>query len=617
MKISETISISEEDIEALLDSYNLKFPKNKKIFDSNRREIIKNLKTQDFHAVAGSGKTTLLAFKLAILFRKWPYINQGICVLSHTNVAKDIIIQELSKIEPSFSLESHPHFIGTIQQFVDNFLAIPYIESFFGKVNTVDSDIYWHLSKMKFNYRPDQCLKSRHILFPEYTTMLEGGFENYCKKLNIKQYSTKKKREEGFRQQYTRWISIKNELQKQGIWTYDGMYECAQELISKYPMILRVIQYHFPFVIVDEAQDTNDLQYNLLENCFSNQEKVVFQRIGDPDQSIYAQKNSTDISDKLFERIAENSLIKDSYRFGKKIAKETSQYTCSSTILQGCCENDYEVKEILFPRSNPSKAILDFVNFILENKNKLPLDPVVKIIGAQGENTTDKDVLTISSYIPCFNKKNIITSFKTTNIFEALHYIQDNIKGNFMEKYNILCFCLSNATLNNKMTVAKFKTYLKDTHQEKILQQKFFKWIFKACPITKETIEEDLSEISGFTFDYKKLCEEDDNIPNRIEDRIILNDKEYIVKENSFIVDSITFCIDTIHGVKGETHDATLVLATQDSIRSSSGKNTNLERLRGEVTTKYKTQRKKLYVATSRAKYFLALAIPQDTIPST
>ena len=54
-------------------------------FDDCRKEILKNLESVDILCMSGSGKTTLLVAKLAIL-AKMDIFQQGICVLSHTNV---------------------------------------------------------------------------------------------------------------------------------------------------------------------------------------------------------------------------------------------------------------------------------------------------------------------------------------------------------------------------------------------------------------------------------------------------------------------------------------------------------------------------------------------------
>lgn len=56
-----------------------------------RQEVLKSMERIDVAACPGSGKTTLLVAKLAILARKWNYRTHGICVLSHTNTARNEI----------------------------------------------------------------------------------------------------------------------------------------------------------------------------------------------------------------------------------------------------------------------------------------------------------------------------------------------------------------------------------------------------------------------------------------------------------------------------------------------------------------------------------------------
>ena len=98
-------------------------------FDDARRDFLKHMGTLDVQSCAGSGKTTLLVTKLDILARKWTSRSQGICVLSHTNVAKDEIQKRLGGSVSGIKLLSHPHFIGTIQEFVNRFLALPHLRS--------------------------------------------------------------------------------------------------------------------------------------------------------------------------------------------------------------------------------------------------------------------------------------------------------------------------------------------------------------------------------------------------------------------------------------------------------------------------------------------------------
>lgn len=59
-----------------------------------RTDVLKRMDTIDVEACPGSGKTTLL--ELAILARHWPTMRSGLCVLSHTNAARDEIAGRLS-----------------------------------------------------------------------------------------------------------------------------------------------------------------------------------------------------------------------------------------------------------------------------------------------------------------------------------------------------------------------------------------------------------------------------------------------------------------------------------------------------------------------------------------
>src|SRR5437588_702857 len=90
-------------------------------------EFIRNLNSIDLQAAPGSGKTTLTALKLCLLASGWQRPRQGICVLSHTNTAKNQIIELLERDAAGRQLTLYPHFIGTIQSFVHTFLALPFL----------------------------------------------------------------------------------------------------------------------------------------------------------------------------------------------------------------------------------------------------------------------------------------------------------------------------------------------------------------------------------------------------------------------------------------------------------------------------------------------------------
>ena len=130
--------ITRADIAKLAREENLTFD------DEERMAVLEAMHSIDVQACPGSGKTTLIAAKLILLAQKWPYRHQGVCVLSHTNVAKDQIIERLNKssVFEARQLLSYPHFIGTIQEFVNRFIALPYLRSMGVNDFTIDNDEY-------------------------------------------------------------------------------------------------------------------------------------------------------------------------------------------------------------------------------------------------------------------------------------------------------------------------------------------------------------------------------------------------------------------------------------------------------------------------------------------
>ena len=74
-----------------------------------RKEVLKDMTSIDVSACPGSGKTTLLVAKLAILANKWQYRTKGICVLSHTNAARDEIEKRIGHLAAGHLQISRPH----------------------------------------------------------------------------------------------------------------------------------------------------------------------------------------------------------------------------------------------------------------------------------------------------------------------------------------------------------------------------------------------------------------------------------------------------------------------------------------------------------------------------
>lgn len=93
-------------------------------------------------------------------------------------------------------------------------------------------------------------------------------------------------------------------------------------LLSRYPEILAYYQHKFGFVLVDEFQDTNLVQYQFLRMITREHHNLFV--VGDDDQSIYAFRGATIKNILDFER---------DYK-GTKVVKLEQNYRSSATILE-------------------------------------------------------------------------------------------------------------------------------------------------------------------------------------------------------------------------------------------------------------------------------------------
>lgn len=349
--LKKTISIDDSDIdwvESILGGGI--------VFDTERRTVIKNLDSVDIQAFPGSGKTTVLVAKLAILAKKWTSRSQGVCVLSHTNVARGEIEKRLGNYDFCKSLLSYPHFVGTLHSFFDTYVAIPYIRSHGISIALIDDDIVkqmrWRIITSNFQY------SLGYKGFDESKCEYSSEFGSISLNMNKETAS------------YKAVINAIKETQSKGFFTFNEMLLIADNVLDSYPFISSAIQNRFPFLFIDEAQDTNDRLNSMLMKVF-NQDGFLSlqQRFGDCNQAIFSgfsNENANDFPRKDF------LLIHQSKRFDERIAKLANTVAFASDQMSGtqneftdrtCCHTIF-----LFDSNSDgaSRVIPEFGKLILD-----------------------------------------------------------------------------------------------------------------------------------------------------------------------------------------------------------------------------------------------------------
>lgn len=289
-------------------------------FDAPRQEVLKCNESIDVQACPGSGKTTLLVAKLAILAGKWTENRRGICVLSHTNVAREQVEQKLAATVEGQRLLVYPHFVGTIHTFINHYVALPRLRSEGALVQVIDDAICG--SKCRSLLFSNDAFKTARSFLRQaeqktpYRTITGLRFEG--PDMELGSAAGKLPCGKGA-PSHTQLQQIKTQVASEGYWRYDDMFAVAALQLRELPWMLDIIRQRFPAVFIDEMQDTSEMQNVLLASLFPLTDCAIRQRFGDSNQAIYEWGQHEATSD-TFPCAASLRVIPNSKRFGPWIA---------------------------------------------------------------------------------------------------------------------------------------------------------------------------------------------------------------------------------------------------------------------------------------------------------
>lgn len=252
--------------------------------------FLQNTGSLHLQAAPGSGKTSLVALKLSLIAEAWTTSpGQGVCVLSHTNTATEEIAQRLTATPSGRRLLRYPHFLGTIQTFVHTFLAMPNLRSQGIAVHAVDDATYaTHAERL---YRSGKYYTLRRALSPRYEqgigsiTTSTYTFDPASAQLQLLGAPFK-----AHTPSYAQMMEIKETLRLRGILRYQDMFALAEQHLHHAPVLAAALRSRFPFVLLDEMQDTERAQQDLLLRLFGSGGSVM-QCVGDINQRIFASSD--------------------------------------------------------------------------------------------------------------------------------------------------------------------------------------------------------------------------------------------------------------------------------------------------------------------------------------
>lgn len=655
------INITDEDI-----SYAEKIllPAGKQ-FDNERKTFIRNLSTIDLQAVPGSGKTTALLAKLIIIERKLPFADgSGILVLSHTNAAIDEIKEKIQKHCPK--LFSYPNFIGTIQSFVDQFLAVPYyVQKFNKKPNRIDNEIYNEKIKSfiekpwlyKLNFNRDITDKVAYIknnnegLFYSYRFQSSNEIQ-LVKKLNegvleiskprgrtrVENYSDYIQKEKS--DVYNWFFEFKKSILKSGILHYDDAYFLAERYLLKFPNIKSILQKRFAFAFVDEMQDMDTHQYDLLEKIFyDNGNSIsVIQRIGDKNQAIYNSVKATDVwADRT------NVLrLNGSHRLSKPIAdvvKKFALYNDANFDIVGLNECVIKPHILVFENGTIGNVIPFFAQIVREN-GLANAGKVIKVVcwntdwKEDNANRQDQAKLRLEDYYTDFKKEKSKPKQDYDCLKSYLLYFDKNKKTLEPLRKNILNALLKILRLEN-INTSDTRPYTKKKLIDLIREKDFKKYeelnlnLYNwSIGLIKGKTNDVWNEIKVYAPNFFTIFSENAlstslTFLNTDAAHIPVAENTELETTNYYKEDGLEIEIKSVHSVKGQTHCATLYLESffQKDGNGANAKSYESQRLAQQllganlaanIGDRVKQSAKMAYVGFSRPTDLLCVAIHKD-----
>lgn len=632
-------------------------------FDPNKVAIIECDESRDIKACPGSGKTTTLLAKLIILARRMPLPdNQGICVLTHTNVAIDEIKAKLgSKADILFS---YPNHFGTIQSFVDKFLTIPYYCQMSDvPLKGINDDIAIPLMLKEFgqkSFEEKKCIyreiadripsdvsgkKKTDIIGRLMFEFIGNVWIDFSDNKNIVFYRNygdgKALAKNPSTDTYQLVKSVRLKALEQGVLKYNDAYALGLAHLNKHPELKKYFSCRFKYLFIDEMQDTNRLQSDIINRLF-DKDKTIIQCFGDHHQAIY----NTVTADNVW--IPNDPLPIDcSNRFGENIAK----------ILRTVCMEDnnclkanseiHSIKPILLIYEDPEKVLPEFVRLVKEKKidgksvfeiahEEKSRDHLkrnnLKAVGWVG--TEREDIITLSSYFKDFNRN--VRKKERVNYDSLRSFLRKKDGGRVKDYSDLIVHAilhmLSLSEESKNRVNGKLRNYTQTSFIQKyqttdpegyaVFRTKLAKWSKGIHDSTDAYCEEIIREIQEFLkTDLAVIFKYDLSvgavsafIENDTSEDILTSGQ--VIKNNVYEQDGVCVEVGTIHSVKGETHIATLYLETSYYEKCESQRIAN--QLRGEVYRSTKraprteVTLKMAYVGMSRPRYMLCMAIHKN-----
>lgn len=642
--------------------------------DRNERiAFIKNLETCDLLAVPGSGKTTALIAKLYCIAQNMPFEDgSGVLVLAHTNNAVDEIEKKLKRYCPQ--LFEYPNFVGTIQSFVNKFLAIPHFtQKNRSKFRVIDDIEYNNIFRNYFknqkgpvgyfsNKNPKLFFNARLNISTNGKIFICNNNENKLLEFNIPQtWINNNIVEENSNQIYDFIKNTKIKVFQKGLLHYDDCYFYAKQYLLTNPNSKLILQKRFKYVFIDEMQDLEEYQIKIIDDIFfAENSKTIIQRIGDKNQSIYhiVRENCDWKTRQEFDSKYTDLSFRNSLRLNSNVASLVDKFVLERPedykVVGKFEESNLKPHLIVINRETSGEDLKSKFEALIKKYNLHQNDKNIKngfkIIGwntvwNNDEENIDKKTklkkLRLIDFYKNYEKESINRKDDHRCLKDYLYHFDKDKKTLESIRKSILNSFIRILDLED-IKDERERRYRKSTLMQFIKNQseedyndfktKLYSWCFRI--VVHEQNEEVYTEIVSFLKSKDFIGLNWYNLENYVPFKIsksnqfIISNDFQLKEQNKDVAEereNIQIDLVSVHAVKGQTHCATMYI--ESAYQKPTYETQKIVKLKGKEKSnpllleehkcngKYDKQAlKMMYVGFSRPTHLLCFVVLEENV---
>ncbi|WP_275270644.1 UvrD-helicase domain-containing protein [Limnobacter sp. P1] len=325
-------------------------------------------------AGAGSGKTKVLTARIAWLIQTGQVGPNGVLAVTFTNKAAKEMLHRISTMLP---INTRSMWVGTFHGLCNRMLRAHWKEAGLPQAFQI-LDMQDQLSAIKRMYK---VLGIDAEKFPpkQLSYFIGSAKDQGLRPKDVEAY------DEYHRMMVRLYEAYEAQCQREGVVDFAELLLRSFELLGANPALREHYQARFKYILVDEFQDTNSLQYNWLKRLAGSQGCIF--AVGDDDQSIYAFRGA---------RVANMVQFENDFNVQNRIKLEQN-YRSVGNVLKAAnvliAHNKARLGKELWTEAGEGEAIRVYEATSDQDEAAFIIDRIKKLVLEEGYGRSDIAIL--------------------------------------------------------------------------------------------------------------------------------------------------------------------------------------------------------------------------------